>query len=165
MLSFRQMFSSRWAVAAVIPVIGLLALAPLFEQTATAIAQAERRIVQPPLKSDVARFMKEKLSAVHGAMDGMATDDYAHVADSAQKLVELSQQAAWKQRANAGYLQDTADFVDAAEFLVRMAEAKDSQGVAAAYAQLSVSCTNCHRHVRGPKLAAVDDATPFVAAR
>ncbi|MEQ9409096.1 MAG: hypothetical protein RIK87_15280 [Fuerstiella sp.] len=108
---------------------------------------------QPPADEKTEDFMKIKLEAINAAMASAATDDYEAVAKAGWELVELSRQAAWHQRASATYLQDTADFVEAAEFMVRMARAEDSQGVAESYGAVAASCLACHRHVRQPKIA------------
>jgi hypothetical protein len=98
-------------------------------------------------------FMKAKLAAINAAMEAAANDDYPAVERAGLDLIQLSKQAAWNRHANAAYLQDTADFVESAEFMMRMAHAEDSQGVASSFGAVSTCCLNCHRHVRSPKVA------------
>ena len=111
--------------------------------------------IQPP-KDDIAGFMKIKLAAINAAMESAANDDFDEVQKAAGELYLLSKQASWQRQSDATYLQDTADFVAAAEFMMRMAESQDPQGVAASYGAVSASCLACHRHVRAPKIAKQD---------
>ena len=109
-------------------------------------------------------FMQAKLSAINAAMKAASTDNFAAVEQAGLDLVQLSKQAAWNRHADAAYLQDTADFVQSAEFMMRMAHAKDSQGVASSFGAVATACFNCHRHVRTPKVAVNFDAKIGVVA-
>lgn len=114
--------------------------------------------VQPP-DEEIADFMKIKLQSVNAAMEAAADNDFDAVQRASLELVQLSKQAAWARQSDATYQQDTADFVSAAEFLLRMAQAEDSQGVTAAYAAVATSCLDCHTHARRPKVAALETQT------
>lgn len=98
-------------------------------------------------------FMKAKLGAISAAMEAASTDNFSAVEQAGMDLIQLSKQAAWNRHANAAYLQDTADFVQSAKFMMRMAAAEDSQGVASSFGAVANACFNCHRHVRSPKVA------------
>ncbi|MEZ6059231.1 MAG: hypothetical protein R3C19_02605 [Planctomycetaceae bacterium] len=165
---FRNVSFSGITLVVTFPVIAAIAMlwwSGGGQTSATVAAQVDPGIVQPPLKADVAKFMRQKLATMNLTMEGVSTDDFEMVRDGALKLIELSKQAAWKQHANAAYIQDTADLVEVAEFLVRMAAAQDQQGVAMGYAKLSLSCTTCHQHVRGPKLAVLQRDDNAIAGR
>lgn len=131
----------------------------------TEAAQTPASVVQPP-REELEDFMKSKLAALNAAMESASTDDYVAVERAGKDLIQLSKQASWKRRASGPYTQDTADFVQAAEFMVRMAQAQDSQGVASSYGAVAACCLNCHRHVRAPLVAVTDpaDAPAGVAA-
>ena len=124
-------------------------------ETARQTSSADRGHADEPVQD----FMKIKLAAINAAMEAAATNDYTAVEKAGLDLIQLSRQVAWQQRANAAYLQDTADFVAAARYMVRMAQAEDSQGIAQSYGAVAVSCLNCHRHVRAPKIAQRDPVT------
>jgi hypothetical protein len=68
-------------------------------------------------------------------------------------MIELSRLEAWERMASPRFVQDTADFVSAAEFLSRMAEARDIDGVELGFMRMTMSCANCHRHVRTEAVA------------
>ena len=55
--------------------------------------------------------------------------------------------------ASPRFVQDTADFLAAVEFMDRMAEARDSDGASLGFVRLTMSCANCHRHMRTPSVA------------
>lgn len=137
-------------------VLGLLVFAtwqqPLMLESAA--NQTSIGIKRTPPEEGLRDFMKSKLAAINSAMEAAATDDYTAVERAGLDLIQLSKQAAWNRHANAAYLQDTADFVRSAEFMMRMAHAEDPDGVAASFAAVSTCCLNCHRHVRSPKVAA-----------
>ncbi len=39
------------------------------------------------------------------------------------------------------------------EFMDRMAEARDTEGVTRGFVRLTMACADCHRHMRTPKIA------------
>ena len=154
----RKLMRGRTAVclAVLMTCIAGVLLGQLRQSSAAYQAAATAR--QPPPKEGIEDFMKIKLEAINAAMEAAATDDYVSVEKAGMDLIQLSRQVSWKRRANAAYLQDTADFVQAAEFMIRMAQVKDSQGVAHSYGAVAACCLNCHRHVRTPKVVTSDSA-------
>lgn len=136
-------------VITLIPAVWLVVSSPI---SAGDPFLADARVT--PAKLDVKDFMSRKLAAINAAMDAAARDDYDAVESAGFELIQLSKDAAWSRRANSAYLQDTADFVQSARFMMRMAQQKDAQGVASSYAAVSACCLNCHRHTRNPKVAA-----------
>ncbi len=115
-------------------------------------------ISSPPEKADVEKFMEQKLKAAQRTMQAVMVNDFQLIRDECSAMVDLSRHAAWKQMASPVYIQDTADFVDAAEFLQKMATAEDSEGVSLAFARLTTTCTHCHLHVRTPRVARLNSA-------
>ena len=113
-----------------------------------------------PLQSDIEEFMARKLKAAQLTLEAVMTSDFEVIRDQSASMVDLSRHAAWKQMASATYVQDTADFVTAAEFFNRMAAAGDAVGVSVAYSQLVQSCTTCHQHVRAPRVAMLQPLYP-----
>ncbi|MCA9062899.1 MAG: hypothetical protein KDA96_07565 [Planctomycetaceae bacterium] len=138
--------------------------------TATASQQppgraADDQIGRPPLKADMQEFMDRKLASAQHALQYVATDRFNELESACDEMIELSRHAAWKQLASPGYVQDTTDFVNAAEFLRRMAQANDADGVALGYSKLVLCCSNCHQHVRLPPMAAVPASEIPIASR
>jgi len=119
----------------------------------SAATQETLSVKRTPPAEGLEDFMKAKLLAIDAAMESASTDNFTGVARAGIDLIQLSKQAAWNQHENATYLQDTADFVDATQFMIRMAHAQDRQGVASSFGAVSACCLDCHRHVRSPKVA------------
>lgn len=163
----------KFHVSVILPAVVLAGLAVSslsFSQKAKAIGAADATpetsqqdgqrgdddISSPPEKADVEKFMEQKLKAAQRTMRAVMVNDFQLIRDECSSMVDLSRHAAWKQMASPVYLQDTADFVDAAEFLQKMAAAEDAEGVSLAFARLTTTCTHCHLHVRTPRVAFLD---------
>lgn len=135
----------------------VIAVLKLSEAQTSAAVQVE--IATPPDKNTMEKFMTRKLAAAQRALEGLARDDHALIQKATAEMIELSRQAAWEQMASYRFVQDTTDFVAAAEFLSRMADAKDVEGTSLGFMRLTMTCTNCHNHVRTASVAKLD-ATP-----
>jgi hypothetical protein len=120
-------------------------------------AAAQVEIAAPPDKKSMEKFMALKLAAAQRALEGVSREDHEMIQKATAEMIELSRQAAWGQMASYRYVQDTTDFVAAAEFLSRMADAKDPEGTSLGFMRLTMTCTNCHRHVRTASVAKLDE--------
>jgi hypothetical protein len=129
----------------------VIAALKLSEVQTSAAVQVE--IAAPPDKKTMEKFMTRKLAAAQRALEGVARDDHALIQKATAEMIELSRQAAWEQMASYRFVQDTTDFVAAAEFLSRMADAKDAEGTSLGFMRLTMTCTNCHNHVRTASVA------------
>lgn len=123
------------------------------------VAAVQVEIAVPPDKKVMEKFMTRKLAAAQRALEGVAREDHELIQKATAEMIDLSRQAAWEQMASYRFVQDTADFVTAAEFLSRMAEAKDAEGTSLGFMRLTMTCTNCHRHVRTANVAKLDGAS------
>ena len=121
-------------------------------------AADQDEIAAPPEKSVMEKFMVRKLAAAQRALEGVAREDFDLIRKLTVEMIDLSRHEAWEEMASARFVQDTADFVTAAEFLDRMAEAKDAEGTALGFMRLTMTCTNCHAHVRASSVARLHDA-------
>ncbi|MBL8817526.1 MAG: cytochrome c [Planctomyces sp.] len=121
--------------------------------SAPQLQTGDDEIAAQPQKQDVEEFMARKLKSSQRTIEGVMTNDFQLIRDECSKMVDLSRHAAWKQLASPVYIQDTADFVAAAEFLEKMAAAEDAEGTSMAFSRLTASCANCHLHVRTPRVA------------
>ncbi len=135
----------------------IVTLKPSELKTSAAAVQVE--IAAPPDKKVMEKFMVLKLSAAQRALEGVTREDHELIQKATTEMIELSRQAAWEQMASYRFVQDTTDFVTAAEFLSRMAVAKDAEGTSLGFMRLTMTCTNCHRHVRTDSVAELDKAS------
>lgn len=114
---------------------------------------AQDEIAAPPDKRSMENLMRQKLVAAKTVLEGISRQDHGMVQESAARMIELSRLEAWERMASPRFVQDTADFVAAAEFLSRMAESQDSDGEDLGFLRLTMTCSNCHRQVRGTAVA------------
>ena len=114
---------------------------------------AQDEIAAPPDERAMEKFMARKLASAQKTLEAIAKDDFKTVVKLSDEMIDLSRHEAWKRMASARFVQDTADFVSSAEFLRRMADARDADGVSLGYAKLTLSCANCHVHIRKSSVA------------
>lgn len=121
---------------------------------------------QSAQKISTRETMKLKLALSQGVLEGIAMERFEQIATNAQALIKLSQAAEWRHRETAGYQRFTADFVRQADALGRAAKSRNVDAATVAYFQLTVSCVNCHRYLRGADQASargIDDAGEILA--
>lgn len=130
----------------------------------TALLLPERVLAEPSLR-DTMRF---KLHYAQGVLEGITMENFPLVATNAQKLALLARSTEWKARSSAEYERFTADFLRQADALGKAAAKKNADAASVAYFQLTVSCVNCHRHLRGVetvRLEPVPRGGPVASAR
>lgn len=113
-------------------------------------------IAAPPSKASMDELMKQKLVAAQGALEAVTRGDFEQLHEVSQQMIALSHKEVWEQMVSARFVQDTADFVVAVEFMDRMASANDSEGVTLGFARLTMACAECHRHMRTATVAGLN---------
>lgn len=93
-------------------------------------------------------FMRAKLDAAGDALEGLTSEDFDQIRSGARQLQLMSQRAAWKVLKTPDYLQYSGEFRKAAEQMEEAAAEKNLDKAALAYVQLTLTCVNCHKHVR-----------------
>ncbi len=131
--------STKILVAVTLPLIGLFALPQLG-------AEPTR-----PTDSDQTEtsFMFRKLEAVNQINTGLATEDFQLIKTGGTKLLELSEDAAWKVRRDPLYLHYSSAFQTNVNGLIKAAEQESLGDATFSYINITVSCMSCHKHVRG----------------
>lgn len=107
--------------------------------------------IQPVV--DTRDVMKSKLHLAQGVLEGIATENYPLIRGNAVKLHELSQSADWNIRQTPEYQRFTADFSRQAVALEKAAGNKNLDAATMAYFQMTVSCVECHKYLRGVRQA------------
>jgi len=126
----------------------------MFGPSGVAMSTAmQDEIAAPGDKYAMAKFMAQKLAAAQRSLDGISREDFELLRQTTTEMIELSRHEAWERMASPRFVQDTVDFVAAAEFLNRMAEGKDAEGTSLGFMRLTMTCMNCHTHVRTSKVA------------
>ena len=99
--------------------------------------------------------MEAKLLNSKNLLEGIVTEDFKQVADSAEKLHALSQSSGWSIRQSIEYQRYTREFARQAKALQTAANTKNIDGATLAYFQMTMTCVNCHRHMKGSEQANV----------
>jgi len=110
-------------------------------------------IAAPPSKDAIEELMQHKLTAAQGALEAISREDFDELHEESLKMIALSKKGIWERMASVRYVQDTADFVSAVEFMDRMAVAQDAEGVTLGFVRMTMACSNCHRHIRTARVA------------
>ncbi|MBL8811373.1 MAG: cytochrome c [Planctomycetaceae bacterium] len=160
MLCLSPVTALQCGIAALMTVSAVISLAEP-QQAPSKRRSGQDEIAAPADDEAMQKFMARKLAAAQKALEAVAKDDFDQVRKSTAEMIELSRHEAWERMASPRFVQDTVDFVSAAEFLSRMAEAKDAEGTSLGFMRLTMTCTNCHQHVRTSSVAHLDpDVAP-----
>lgn len=96
-------------------------------------------------------FMKQKLKHTTAIVEGLATDDLKEIADGAEALMLLSQEADWNAIKTPAYLKMSNEFRSSAKRLRRSAEEKNLDGATLAFFEVTLNCVRCHKYVRSQR--------------
>ncbi|OAI55178.1 hypothetical protein AYO44_00245 [Planctomycetaceae bacterium SCGC AG-212-F19] len=104
----------------------------------------------------VKALMAKKLENAHKVMDGIALGDFDKIGKHADELIRVSKAVEFRVLKTPQYEVYSNDFRRNAETLGQMATAKNLDGAALAYVELTLSCVKCHKHVREVRMARAD---------
>jgi hypothetical protein len=104
----------------------------------------------------VGELMKKKLTFSQKVLEGIALNDPDIIVKNAQELILISQKAEWLVLQTPQYKLHSNDFRRAAETMVTQAQAKNLDGAALAYVEMTLTCVKCHKHVREVRMARAD---------
>ena len=111
------------------------------------------------------KFMRAKLIHSQKVLEGLATEDFFLIAKHSQKMSLLSQAAAWQVLQTPEYRQHSIEFRRSCDTITEAAKKKNLDAAALAYLSTTLKCINCHKYVRGVRMAHLDqtpfDQTPF----
>jgi hypothetical protein len=107
-------------------------------------------------------LMKKKLAHAQKVLEGVAVGNFKLIAANAEKLIEISKAAQWKTALRTPkYELYSNEFRRIADKLVKKAEAKNLDGAALAYVEMTLTCVRCHRHVREVRKVQRKGRTPL----
>lgn len=118
--------------------------------------------VQSQVRKDqgVKELMADKLKNGQLILEGMALGDYTKIARSAERLIQISKTTEWFVVRTARYEMHTNEFRRAAEAVIQKAQAKNLDGVAVSYFEMTLACIRCHQHVRDTRDARAPGFSP-----
>lgn len=103
---------------------------------------------QPTDKKEVNAFMRLKLKNAELILIGLTTKDFQLIEEGGSNLGLLSHKAQFQLGDIPGYQTHTEQFRDIAKRLVTHAKKKNLDAAALDYVQLTLSCVQCHKHIR-----------------
>jgi len=101
---------------------------------------------EPP--DQVAVFMRAKLGHSQNVLEGLAVEDYDLIARGAHDLALASQASSWQVLQTEDYARQSAEFRRSCDALRTAAKAKNLDGAALAWMEVTMKCVQCHKYVR-----------------
>lgn len=96
----------------------------------------------------VSFWMKKKLDYSQNILAGIATADFDKIVENAEAMRKLSSVEGFIRGQTPGYRTQLHIFEESADEIIRQAKKDNVEGTALAFTQLTVSCVNCHKHLR-----------------
>ena len=125
----------------------LLSLAMLGLMSTTLAPHLARGDDDEKTKSSV--WMKQKLSASQNILAGLTKEDYKAIEKNAQSMLVVGYLEKWVRSDIPGYQRMLKDFEYANKALKLAAREKNLDGATIGYIQLTMSCVQCHKLIRG----------------
>ncbi len=100
--------------------------------------------------------MRVKLKHSQAAIEGLVIDDLDKVARSAQEMSLLSLAETWQVLNTEDYIEYSRKFRRSADALAEAAKKKNLDQATIAFNQMTVKCVECHKYVRGVRMARAD---------
>ena len=128
----------RWLAAG----CGLAGVAAL---AAIATVPAADATVEP---DKVAAFMRAKLGHAQNVLEGLTVEDFDLIDKGAQDLALASQASSWQVLQTEDYARHSDDFRRSCNALRAAAKARNLDGAALAWMEVTMKCIQCHKYVR-----------------
>lgn len=106
-----------------------------------------------PKKSPLETFMRKKLDASSKILEGLCQEDAALIKEGADTLGELSKAEVWNVLTDVEYREHSREFRENAARVAKAAEEGDFDKAALRWFDVTMSCLECHNHVRSERRA------------
>jgi len=106
--------------------------------------------------SKTAELMRKKLKCSQSVLEGLALNDFDKIADNADELMNVSKQAEWLVVKTPEYELFSNQFRKTVESMAKNARAKNLDGAALDYVDLTMTCVKCHKYVRETRMTRRD---------
>jgi hypothetical protein len=97
-------------------------------------------------------LMQQKLAAAQKLLEGLALRDFKMITENSDRLNQISKQAAWKMVETPLYEGYSNEFQRATLKIANHGRAKNLEGAALEYVDMTLTCVKCHEHVREVKI-------------
>ncbi len=111
---------------------------------------------------DLQGIMRLKLGHTQKVLEGIVLEDFSAVEEHARELARLIESSEWIVLQTPDYVRFSNDLMRATEYLIESAAERNLDGAALDYVDLTLTCVQCHKHVRGVRRAS---APELVGAR
>ena len=124
------------------------------DKAATTKDKQQKKV--PDAKRDLEQttFMRKKLEASEQILEGLTSEDAKLIVKGAKALVEMSAAEKWQVHNNVMYRQFSGEFQRSAQSLLEAAEKENYDAAALKWIDTTIKCLDCHKFVRGIRLAA-----------
>ncbi|MBI5760269.1 MAG: hypothetical protein HZA46_17275 [Planctomycetales bacterium] len=109
---------------------------------------------QQPKREAVQDFMRAKLDASKSTLEGLVLEDFDEIGKQSVRLLAMSRRAEWNAIEGKVYQQLSSEFRSSVTQLGTAAKEKNLDKASLAYVQMTIRCLDCHKVIRGAKLAA-----------
>lgn len=109
---------------------------------------------KPGVRKTVVRgLMRKKLAASERILEGLAVENFDLIAEGARELKATAGAAEFMQFDDTQYVEHANDFRRIIRKLAVAAEEHRLDGATLAFLDITMSCVECHKHVRGAAVA------------
>ena len=121
--------------------------------TAAVLALLALTAAPASAQTDLGILMRQKLERAQQLFEAVVLARMPAVERHAAELLRISETASWMTTPSTTYLRHAGEFQEAARDLATAASEGDMDQVSTAYMTMVASCVQCHRDVRGSRLA------------
>jgi cytochrome c556 len=93
-------------------------------------------------------LMREKLVAANKVLEGLSLENFKLITENAERLRIISKAASWHVIDSDEYARRSKDFQQEASDLKKHAEEKNLDAATIDYMRLTMTCVECHKHLR-----------------
>jgi hypothetical protein len=136
---------ARWGWLAVVAATAAAAVAITALPPSAAPPAPDAPAVEP---DKVGVFMRAKLGHGQKVLEGLTVEDYDLIEKGAHDLALASQDSSWQVLQTEDYARQSDDFRRSCNALRAAAKARNLDGAALAWMEVTMKCIQCHKYVR-----------------
>jgi hypothetical protein len=141
-------------IATLLGMTWLLQAPPSSADDKTKAAEKAAPEEKPGVRKTVVRaFMRKKLAASQSILEGLAVEDFDLIAEGAKQLKATAGAAEFMAFNDPEYVEHADDFRRIINKLAVAAKEKRLDGATLAFLDVTMSCVECHKHVRSGAVA------------
>lgn len=115
----------------------------------SAVHSQEQKAKTPRQATSNQLLMRDKLVQMNRVLEGITLGDFDQVEKSARTLGMISKATSWHiVEQTPRYKRLSKNFQEQSADLERHAQEKDEEAAALDLVRMSITCTNCHQHMR-----------------